>query len=252
MKKMLFALLLGMGLSGAALANDTADKKFEVYGKAGLPNIAVGGGYGINEQLTVRGDLGVMGISRDFDEGDVKYSAKFRNNKANVYADYFPMSNGFRLTGGLALGRAELKADGTAKVTQNATFELGGKEYKVTIDGNDKVSAKVKYPAFSPYLGLGWGHNIKTAKGVWGFTADLGVFIGSPKTSISLSNSLNDKLVEAQAKAAGAGAQISDEQMAQAQAEINRRIDDEKKKIQDKVAKVKVLPMISVGASYRF
>lgn len=249
MKKIVLGLLLSMGLSGAALANDSADKKFEVYGKAGLPNIAVGGGYGINEQLTVRGDLGVMGISRDFDEGDVKYSAKFRNNKANVYADYFPMSNGFRLTGGLALGRAELKADGTAKITQNATFELGGKEYKVTIDGNDKVSAKVKYPAFSPYLGLGWGHNIKTAKGVWGFTADLGVFIGSPKTSVSLSNSLNDKLVEAEAAAGGS---LTDEQRAQAQAEINRRIDDEKKKIQDKVAKVKVLPMISVGASYRF
>ncbi|QMT34174.1 hypothetical protein LNQ82_06935 [Conchiformibius steedae DSM 2580] len=250
MKKIVLGLLLGMGLSGAALANDSADKKFEVYGKAGLPNIAVGGGYGINEQLTVRGDLGVMGISRDFDEGDVKYSAKFRNNKANVYADYFPMSNGFRLTGGLALGRAELKADGTAKITQNATFELGGKEYNVTIDGNDdKVSAKVKYPAVSPYLGLGWGHNIKTAKGVWGFTADLGVFIGSPKTSISLSNSLNDKLVVAEA---AAGASLTDEQRAQAQAEINRHIDEEKKKIQDKVAKVKVLPMISVGASYRF
>ncbi|UOP04108.1 hypothetical protein [Conchiformibius kuhniae] len=245
MKKIVLGLLAWAGIAGSALADD--NHRFEAYGKAGLPNIAGGVAYGINDKVTVRGDIGLFGISRDFDEGDVKYTAKVRNHKANVYADYFPMSNGFRLTGGAALGRTTIEANGTAQVTQEQTFKLGGEKYTVQIDGNDKVKASVKYPAFSPYLGIGWGHNVKTGKGAWGFNADLGVFIGSPKTTVSLSNELNDKLVAAAAKGGATPAEI-----AKGQAEINSRLDEEKKKIQDNVGKVKALPMVSVGVSYRF
>lgn len=254
MKKVVWSGLLSAVLFVSGVAVAETDKPFEVYGNIGFPQVGIGAGYGINDQFTVRGDISTLGsISRDFDEGDVKYKAKLHNNKFNVFADYFPMSNGFRLTGGLGLGKTELKADGHSRVTGKQGFTIGDQRYTVNLDGEDSVGARVKYPTVSPYFGIGWGHNIKTTQsGSWGFTADLGVFVGSPKTTIHTSSSLNDKLVEVQAKLASAGADITDEQRKKAQAEIDKRIDIEKKKIDDRIGKYKIIPMISVGATYRF
>lgn len=222
--------------------------KMEAYGTVGLTGVGGGIGYGINEKFTVRSDVSLMGFSKKFDEDDLSYKAKFKNHKINFYGDYFPAGNGFRLTAGLGLGKTELSATGHVRNSDKATFNLGDKNYEVKLDGNDTAEAKVKYPSVSPYFGIGWGHNVaQKASGSWHFNADLGVSVGSPKTSLSLNNSLNDKLVAVQADGA-----VGDDQKAAAQAEINNRVAAEEKKLKDRVGKYKVVPTLSVGVSYRF
>lgn len=239
------ALLALFALPASAM--DLAGKT-EVYGKVGVNGVRAGVGYGINEQFTVRSDFNTMGFSKKFDEDDVRYKGKLKNHKINFYGDYFPAGNGFRVTAGLGMGKSELTATGEARNLSKATFKLGDKDYTVTLDGKDKVHASVKYPAVAPYLGIGWGHNIaQTQSGSWNFNADLGLSLGTPKTKVDLNGSLNDKLV-----AAEGGANISDEQKAQAQAEVNKHIAAEQKKFKDNAGKLKVLPALSVGVSYRF
>lgn len=248
--------VLGTGSAGVFAEDMASDvgNNVQVYGNLGLSGVGVGVGYGVNEHFTVRSDISTMGkINKNFNEDDIAYKAKFKNHKVNLLADYFPSSNsGFRFTGGVGLGRTKLEADGFAKRIHSASFTIGDRRYDVDIDGKDSVHADVKYPNVSPYLGIGWGHNIAQKKSGWGFVADVGVSIGSPKTHINVSNSLNDKLVDAQAKLSGAGVNITDAQKAAAQAEVNNRIDAEKKKVQDKIGKFRVIPTLSVGVSYTF
>lgn len=250
--------MIGLSAAVAALlalpaAAEGVMDKVEVYGKAGLSGLGVGAGYGISEKLTVRSDVSTLGFNRSFDEDDVHYKAKLKNHKINLYGDYFPANNGFRLTAGLGLGKTELSATGHARRISQQEFKIGDKKYDVTLDGNDTVKASVKYPTVSPYFGIGWGHNVGQKKTGWGFNADLGLSLGSPKTKLSVNSSLNEKLVKAQAEIDGvAGATLTDEQKAAAQAEIDSRIAAEQKKIKDRIGKYKVIPMISVGVSYRF
>lgn len=227
--------------SGTALAEN-----LEVYGKAGFPGVGVGVGYGINSKVTVRGDFTTAGrISRDFDYRSFDYEAKFKGDKLNVNADYFPFeNNAFRLTTGLGFGRTELTATGRSQGSSTQTFKIGGKTYSVDLTSNDTLDAKTRYPAVSPYFGIGWGHDVARKKaGNWGFTADLGFYAGKPKTSVSINSDLYEKLVNSQ---------LSSQTADEARAELDSRIATETAKVKDKVEKLKVIPVVNVGFTYNF
>jgi len=100
----------------------------------------------------------------------------------------------------------------------------------------DTAHAKVKWPTVAPYLGIGWGHHASRGPG-FGFIADIGVSFGSPKTELTISNLLRDKL-EVVAAAQGSSAA----------SEIERQ----RRELADDVEEVKVIPRLFVGVSYRF
>lgn len=245
MKKVTVLALSILGaLSGQTLAQEIDD--FNVYGRAGLPGFGVGLGYALNDNLTLRTDLTTLGtIKRDFKQGDVDYQAKLKNDKINVMLDYFPFESGFRFTSGIGLLSTKLSATGHGRSLTNHTFKIGDKTYNVAIDGNDSVNAEYKYPAISPYIGLGFGHHIKQQNGgEWGFLFDMGLYLGKGKSSVSINDSLNQKLLNAE--------QSLGTSTAEAQRIVNNSIEAEKRNFADKVSKYKVLPAISIGVSYHF
>lgn len=236
----------------ATLALSTANaqnfaENLEVYGKAGVPGVGVGVGYGINDNVTVRGDFSTLGrINRSFNHRAFDFDAKFKTDKVNINADYFPMpNNAFRLTTGLGFGRTELTATGKSEGNSSQTFKVGGKTYTVDLTSNDTLDVELKYPAVSPYFGIGWGHDVKRKKaGEWGFTADLGFYAGKPKTTVSINSDLRQKLVESDVSRFGS--------VAAAEQELDKRIAKETEKVKDKVEKFKVVPMLNVGFTYNF
>lgn len=228
-------------LSTSALATDG----LSVYSKLGLPGFTIGTGYNFNENFGVRADYATLGsITYDFDDDDISYQAKLKNDKINLALDYFPFANGFRLTSGIGLLPTKLTASGHGKSSISKSFTIGDQKYDITIDGNDSVNAEVKYSSVSPYLGLGYGHHIKQGKGEWGFLFDFGVYFSKPRTSLGVSSSLYDKLLEAE--------KTSGRDLSQAKVEIDNRIEAEKASLQDKVGKIKMLPALSFGVSYHF
>ncbi|HEY9280324.1 MAG TPA: hypothetical protein VIP51_09655 [Eoetvoesiella sp.] len=204
----------------------------EVYGKAGFLGAGLGYSYGISEKFTLRGDVTTAGsFSKNGTSSDFDYKAKLRNNVGTIYGDWFPMNNGFRLTAGLGVRDTRITADGRA----NSSGEVTIGDATIAYGGDDTAHARVKYPSVTPYLGIGWGHNVgQQAQAGWGFVADLGVYFGKPKVDFNVSDSVRTKL-----NAATNG---------NAQAEINKQEDE----IKDKVEKYKVIPVIYLGASYRF
>jgi len=212
----LTALMTGL-MASAAQAG-------EAYGNIGVPGAMLGYAHSLNSSFGLRADVATLGsIRRDFTESGITYQGKIKSNRLGLYADYFPLQGGFRLTGGLSFGntRVHLKSkfDGTTAVTVGSQT--------LTPSSNDYLSAEMKFPTTMPYLGIGWGHQARE-QGL-GFVADLGVLIGKAKLNTSQNLVANYPGLISQAD-----------------------VDAETQKLRDGVGDVKVIPQVSVGLSYRY
>lgn len=196
----------------------------ESYVKVGLPGVVVGYAHSVNDQLGLRIDAGTTGsISRDRTESDVPYRARLKYNRVGLFGDYHPFGGRFRLTAGLTVNDASIKLDsrfdGATEVTVNETT--------ITPSAADYFRAHVKIPRLTPYFGIGWGHQPRETG--FGFVADLGVSIGKPKVTVEQNLTDNHPSL------------ISQED-----------VDIETRQLKDKVGKLRVLPHVAVGMSYRY
>ncbi len=208
------ALLMGAPLAQAG----------EAYLALGFPIVQVGYAHSVNQQLGLRADFGTSGtFSKDGMEEGIDYKGDLNMHRVCLFADYFPISGGFRLTGGVTLNKAELKLNSNLVNGRNVT--IGDQSY--TPDGSEYLNVQVKMPAVMPYIGIGWGHQA-SEKG-WGFVADLGVSVG--KATLDYQTNLIAK----------SGGTIT-------QADVDKEVSE----LRDSVGKVTVLPQISLGVSYKF
>ena len=214
--------LVAGGMLLAALMMPGHAKAVEAYGSIGVPGVLVGGAHPISDRVTLRADIGGIG---SFDgtrtEDGVNYEAQGKFNRLGLFADWFALGNGFRLTGGLTVNQMEIDLQGRP---EGGTITIGDNTYAVS-DG-DRFDARVEFPRLTPYLGIGWGH--QAAERGWGFHADLGVSIGRAKVS---------------AQAYGALA---------TQPGIQDDINREKAELEDGVGKIRAIPQLTIGVSYRF
>lgn len=196
----------------------------ESYVKVGLPGIVVGYAHSVNDQLGLRVDAGTTGnTQRDRTESGVPYRASAKYNRVGLFGDYRPFGGRFRLTAGLTVNDASMKLDsrfdGVTEVTINETT--------ITPSAADYFRAHVKIPRLTPYFGIGWGHQPRETG--FGFVADLGVSIGKPKVTVE--QNLTDNYPSL----------ISQED-----------VDTETRQLKDKVGKLRVLPHVALGLSYRY
>lgn len=194
-----------------------------VYAGAGLPGLMLGYAQPINDSVTLRGDFATLGSHRrDGNREGVNYTGTFKANRTGLFADWFPMSSGLRLTGGLTLNQTKLRLDGRGD--GNGTITIGNQT--VAFDNSqDRFRADVEAPRTTPYLGLGWGHRASEAG--FGFVFDLGVSLGKPKVTITTSGPNLS--------------QVSQED-----------IDRESQELRNAAGKVKGIPQLSLGVSYTF
>lgn len=211
------AALVLSALPSGALAGES-------YVKVGLPGVVVGYAHSVNDQLGLRVDAGTTGsISRQRTESDVPYQARLKYNRVGLFGDYRPFGGRFRLTAGLTLNDASLKLDsrfdGATSVTINETT--------ITPTAADYFRAHVKIPRVTPYFGIGWGHEPRETG--FGFVADIGVSIGKAKLTVDQNLTDNHPAL------------ISQED-----------VDTETRELKDKVGKLRILPHVAVGMSYRY
>jgi hypothetical protein len=194
----------------------------ESYGAVGIPGLMLGYAHTVNSDWGLRADVATLGsMSRDFTESGITYKGTVKAQRLGLFADYFPTSGSFRLTGGLTFNQMNVKLksqfDGATTVTVGSQT--------VTPTASDYFNAEVRFPRVTPYLGIGWGHQARD-KGL-GFVADVGVMIGKAK-------------VTTQTNVVG--------QFGITQADV----DTETQKVRDGVGNVTVIPQLSVGLSYHY
>jgi len=198
----------------------------ESYVGVGLPGVIVGYAQTVNAQLGLRADVGTTGtFNQNGKESGIDYKGKAKYGRLALLADYHPFSGGFRLTGGVTFNDATLKLksqfDGTT------TLNINGQT--ITPDASDYINAKIAFPKVTPYLGVGWGHQERPAG--LGFVADAGVSIGRAKLTT------DTNIV---GKSYGGYTVTQND------------VDVKTQELRDNVGKVKLLPHVALGLSYRY
>jgi hypothetical protein len=204
----------------------TAVHAQSVYLGAGILGLQGGYAHRINDSLGARVDfMGLPGDSKMHTESGTEFKAKVTWNRVSALADWHPFkSSAFRLSGGISSNNMGVAL---AAATVGGTVEINGKTH--TIQAGDSFTLRIKMPSTTPYLGIGYGHH-SGGKGL-GFHADLGVLVGGLKLSESRTGALAD----------GGSAGIT-------QLDVYNELKD----LNDDLAKMKVLPQLTLGLSYRF
>ncbi|MDP2416473.1 MAG: hypothetical protein U1D25_01965 [Hydrogenophaga sp.] len=193
----------------------------EVYVGAGFPGLTLGYSHTLSPTVKLRGEYaGGLSLNKDGKTGGVNYNAKIKTNRVGAFADWFPTSTGFHLTGGITasdIGGNFTARGGAGQTINNKPVDLTGKE----------LSISVTYPDVTPYIGMGWSSKPSNATG-WGFYGNIGLQIGKFKTNYTENGVI------------GSGG------ITQADVEV------EVNKVRDAVNKLSVLPSVSLGLTYRF
>lgn len=214
MKKTLIALAAAAAFAGAAHAND-------IYVGVNFPSVGtIGYAHNVGDNWALRADYSAgMNISGTGNRQGVEMTGTFSSRVAGAYADWFPFDgSGFRLTAGMTANdtRLDLAAKGTGYATINGkSVNMAGQYYNV----------RVAMPATTPYLGIGYGHQ-KAEKGL-GFYADFGAMIGQ-------------FTVESQTSLVQAGLVSQSD------------IDAQNQSIKDGANGLGFIPVLAMGAVYRF
>ena len=195
-------------------------------------NASVGStGLGLHASIPLKKDINVrlgvnyMKLSTVMKNPDGDTDVNVTLNTFDALLDWFPQQSSFRVTGGLAYNGNKID---TVTKLKGATFK--GTDFGVgglgQVDGNFKVGNVI-----SPYIGIGWGNELKQKAG-WGFTSDIGLlFHGKPQ--ITLKNT-----------GCTAGLAICDL--------VASKVAEEEVKLNKEYSNKIVYPVARIGASYKF
>ena len=189
-----------------------------LYFNGGLPALMIGYAQPVSDSVTLRADIGALGRRTvDRTEEGIDYDGRIRTTRGGLFGDWFAFGNTFRFTGGVTFNDVKIELKGRGN---GGSIRIGDNDY--TVDPGESFDVKVEYPRTTPYLGIGWGHSPQAAG--WGFVADVGVSIGRVKLKASTT----------------------------VQGVTQEDIDRELEQLRDEVGRVRVLPQLTVGVSYRF
>lgn len=123
---------------------------------------------------SLNGRLGINYFKHDFTErsGEIDYDLDGRLQTIDALLDWYPRAgSSFRVTGGVLYNNSRF--DAVAEPGSLGSFNLNGTRYSTAEVGI--LVGKLDFRKAAPYLGIGWGNALGTARG-WRFGADIGAF----------------------------------------------------------------------------
>lgn len=210
-------VVAGLSWGGAAHAD-------EVYGGVGFPGFTLGFSHSYSPNFKVRAEFaGGLSINKSGLTSGVDYDAKIKTNRLGVFADWYPNTSGFYVSGGLTANDigGQFNARGGVATVSGKSVNLTGLIF----------NTELRLPSVTPYVGLGWRYRPESGKGLGGYV-DLGLQLSKFNTTIT-----QNVVGSAAGNAAG---------LTQAD------VDAEARELRDSVNKLSVLPSVSFGLNYRF
>jgi hypothetical protein len=186
-KPTLIATFLVLGL-GAAHAQEKSP--FSVGFGAGTLGVSGEIGYRMQE-VGVRAGFSTFTYSRFETRNSVNFDQSIKLLSYNVLADWYPMGNGFRVTGGALINKNAIEMKGT---TGSATIG------STTYSAGDVASLRgdITHNLIDPYLGVGY---VQSLGGGLELSLDVGAaYQGSSKVTLSsTTNAISQSDLNAQA-----------------------------------------------------
>lgn len=191
----------------------------EVFAGLGTTGVELGYAAKLAPPVGFHVDAEFLNLKRKFEDNGATYDTKLKFSSLGLYGNLF-LTDSFRITGGAVMGSRKVAGTG---VTTGGTVTINGVSYPVA--AGETVTVDAKFPSVSPYLGLGFGHS--TASDGLGFYFDLGAVFGRPKAKLTPSAGLLAQAGQA-------------------------NVDAEQAKLQDKMDKLRVYPVVKLGLSFGF
>lgn len=160
----------------------------------------------------------------------VAYDFKASLRTIDALVDWYPMRNGFRLTGGLVYDNNAVNGVGVPSRIRSFSFDNGS--FSTMQVG--KLIGRIDFNSVAPYLGIGWG--IPNSGHGWSVSSDLGVmYQGSPRTSLAFGG----------CSLPGTGCTLIANALTPLLAAETKRVDNE-------LRTYRFFPVLRIGLSYRF
>ncbi|WP_408481578.1 hypothetical protein [Paraburkholderia graminis] len=214
------ALAAVAAMAGLVALTNTAHAQ-EIYVHGGTLGGGIGAALPLNSWTGVHAEFEGLGFSHSVNVNENEYDGHLKLLQGGLYLDVFPFrSSGFRLTAGALINDDELSAHAVPNAQGN--YKIGD-DYVPAV--GPAPSATVTLPRVMPYVGIGYGHK-PVSKG-FGLTFDVGVAYGRPRTHYNVPAIYSMFTTQA-------------------------NIDEQEQKINDKVERYKLYPVVQLGVSYRF
>jgi hypothetical protein len=234
-----------MGAAVATAAAQSVQSEQPVHPGVAAGASAAGSPHPRSDWLSARMDAAWLPrANRVLPEDGTDAKGETRSARAALLGDWYPFRGLFRATAGLSFGstRGEVAAApgsaarwtvavaSTSASTGTGTGTGTATRTSTSTDQAGAFTTRIEVPSTMPYVGLGWGH--APARG-WGLRADAGMLVGTGKVTGDLPASVR-------AKVALAGMYP--------QAELQRELQT----LTDGALKISVVPVMSLGMSYRW
>jgi len=204
------------------LSNNLMAKEFAVGLTAGTIGLGAETTTNISEKLNARGVVAGFNYSKNGAQGtDVTYEATAKLLNAGLLLDYYPFTNGLRLTVGGFYNGTKVDLKGTP--TAGSTYTFNNVTYTAAQVGD--LNAEVKYKKVMPYVGFGFGNTMTGSNFTFGM--DIGAMIGKPTASLTATNPTND-------------------------ATLASNVAIEEQKLKDETGKLPFYPVVTLSLAYRF
>lgn len=165
------------GQGKASPGIDSTDSNLGVGLGLGISTAGMGGHVTLPiapQRLHARFGINYFQYSYNGHADKVDFEFKLTLNTYDALLDWYPFAGNFRFTTGVVYNASQIAASGKPGIAGH--YVINGHTYRV--DDIGQLEGRLTFPAFVPYLGLGYGNTLDTGKR-WTIYSDTGLLLHS-------------------------------------------------------------------------
>lgn len=193
----------------------------------------------VASRANVRAGFNAFSLSHDFDNDGIDLAANLHLRSVTASIDWFAFGGGFHLSPGLMLYNGN-RLSALATVPGGESFDLGDEELFSNAANPVTGTATIDFKRVAPMFTLGWGNIVPRGERRWSIPFELGiVYSRAPRAVLALAGSACTRNgVNCRNIATDPTLQAD---LAKEQVNLN-----------DDISALKIIPVLSLGFSYKF
>ncbi|HVV83709.1 MAG TPA: hypothetical protein VHE35_11600 [Kofleriaceae bacterium] len=190
-------------------------------------------------RVNVRGGFSTFWLEDGYADEGVHYHGRLMLRSVSASLDWFPFGGNWHLSPGVMLCNGN-RASGVASVPAGEVFHLHHADLLSAAADPVSATAVVEYERIAPAIVIGWGNIVPRGRRRWSIPVEVGVvYSRAPTTAISLRGTACDP-------DGHPCRNITGDDLVDSQVEL------EEEEIDAKLARYRVLPIVSIGFGYKF
>lgn len=213
--------------------------KVGLAAKVSTLGVGVDAAFPVLERANVRVGFNLFTLNHNFDNDGITLAASLRMRSFSAYFDWFALGGGFHISPGVMLHNGN-QLSAVATVPGGDSFSLGDEDLFSSRANPVNGTAKIAFEKIAPSLNIGWGNIVPRGNKRWSIPFELGlVYSRAPTSTLSFGGSAcnqtgtNCRNIATDPKLQ---ADVAKEQ-------VNMNSD---------LSILKVIPVLSLGFSYKF